>query len=154
MYFLLVGVSNVAINTMTKTTWRRKGLFGLHFHSTAHRWRRSGQELTQELEAGADAEAMEGAAHWLASPGLLSLLSYRTRDHQPRGWHHPQWAGLSPSQSLIKEMLYQYGSRPVGHNPFSEEGVEPVFQWSDLRPSDNTGICIMIHNSSKITVTK
>jgi len=22
--------------------------------------------------------------HWLASPGLLSLLSYRTQDHQPR----------------------------------------------------------------------
>jgi len=24
------------------------------------------------------------AAYWLASPGLLSLLSYRTQDHQPR----------------------------------------------------------------------
>ena len=26
--------------------------------------------------------------------GFLSLVSYRTRDHQTR--HHPQWAGLSP----------------------------------------------------------
>ena len=45
----------------------------------------SGQELTQgrNLEAGADAEAVEGAAYWLASPGLLSLLSYRTQDYQP-----------------------------------------------------------------------
>ena len=25
-----------------------------------------------------------GAANWLASPDLLSLLSYRTQDHQPR----------------------------------------------------------------------
>ena len=25
-----------------------------------------------------------GAAYWLASPGLLNLLSYRTQDHQPR----------------------------------------------------------------------
>jgi hypothetical protein len=25
-----------------------------------------------------------GAAYWLASPGLLSLLSYRTQDYQPR----------------------------------------------------------------------
>jgi hypothetical protein len=25
-----------------------------------------------------------GAAYWVASPGLLSLLSYRTQDHQPR----------------------------------------------------------------------
>jgi hypothetical protein len=47
----------------------------------------SGQELTQgrNLEAGADAEAVEGAAYWLASPGLLSLLSYRTQGYQPRG---------------------------------------------------------------------
>jgi hypothetical protein len=34
-------------------------------------------------EAGADAEAMEGC-YWLASPGLLSLLSYRTQDYQLR----------------------------------------------------------------------
>ena len=31
-----------------------------------------------------DAEAMEGAAYWLAPHGLLSLLSYRTQDHQPK----------------------------------------------------------------------
>jgi hypothetical protein len=36
-------------------------------------WR---QELMQSL--GRD------AADWLAPPGLLSLLSYRTQDHQPR----------------------------------------------------------------------
>jgi hypothetical protein len=37
-----------------------------------------GQELKQgrNLEAGMDAEAMEGAAYWLAPHGLLSLLSY------------------------------------------------------------------------------
>ena len=42
----------------------------------AHQQRKSEQELTQgrNMEAGADAEAMEGAAYWLASPGLLSLL--------------------------------------------------------------------------------
>jgi hypothetical protein len=34
-------------------------------------------------EAEADAEAMEGAAYWLASPGLLSLLSYKTQDSSP-----------------------------------------------------------------------
>jgi hypothetical protein len=27
---------------------------------------------------------MEGAAYLFATPGLLSLLSYRTQDHQPR----------------------------------------------------------------------
>ena len=29
-------------------------------------------------------EAMEGAAYWLASPALLSLLSYRTQGYQHR----------------------------------------------------------------------
>jgi hypothetical protein len=31
----------------------------------------------------ADAEAMEGAAYWLSSYGLLSLLSYKTQNYQP-----------------------------------------------------------------------
>ena len=44
------------------------------------------------LEAGADAEAMEEYCLWLASPDLLSLLSYRTQDHQPRdGTTHHGW---------------------------------------------------------------
>jgi hypothetical protein len=43
---------------------------------------RSGTQAGQE--AGADAEAMEDVPYWLASPGLLSLLSYRTQDCQPR----------------------------------------------------------------------
>lgn len=56
------------------------GLFGL-----VHHWRKSGQEFKQE---GTDAEAMAGgvgsAAYWLASHGMLSLLSYRAWDHQHR----------------------------------------------------------------------
>ena len=42
-----------------------KGLFGLHLHIAVHQQGKSGQELTQgmNLEAGADAEAMEGC--WL-----------------------------------------------------------------------------------------
>jgi hypothetical protein len=41
--------------------------------------KKSGQELKQgrNLEAEADAEAMEGAAYWFA-PGWFSLLSFRT----------------------------------------------------------------------------
>ena len=62
-----------------------KGLFG--FQITDHHWRKSGQELEQgwNPEAGAGAEAMDLAAYWLASPGLLSLLSYRTQDHHELG---------------------------------------------------------------------
>jgi hypothetical protein len=43
---------------------------------------RAGTQAGQE--AGADAEAMECAADWLAFPGLLNLLSYRIQDYQPR----------------------------------------------------------------------
>jgi hypothetical protein len=80
-----------------KGCWEGKGLFGLHFQIIIHRhWRKSVQELKQSwnLEAGPDAEAMEGAAYWLAFPGLLILHSYRTQDQQPR--YHPQWAGPFP----------------------------------------------------------
>jgi hypothetical protein len=59
----------------------------------------------RSLEAGADAEAMEGAAYCLASHVLLSLFSYRTcnsqtQDLQPRdGITHN---GLGPSPLLTK----------------------------------------------------
>jgi len=43
---------------------------------------RTGTQAGQE--AGAVAEVMEDVSYWLASPGLLSLLSYRTQDYQPR----------------------------------------------------------------------
>jgi hypothetical protein len=43
----------------------------------------SGQQLKQgrNLKVETDAEAMEGASYSIASPGLLSLLSYRPQDH-------------------------------------------------------------------------
>ena len=46
-----------------------------------------------------------GAAYWLASPGLLSLLSYRTQDYQPR-MVPPTMGWALPHQSLIKKMPY------------------------------------------------
>ena len=65
--------------------------------------RKPGQELKQSrnLEAGADAEAWRDAAHWLAPRGLLSLLSYRTQDHQPRsGTTHNR---LAPPTSIANQ---------------------------------------------------
>ena len=85
-----------------KASWGEKGLFGLCLHTDSHGMK-SGQELKQgrNLKAGADAEAMERAAYWLASTGLLSLLSYRTQDHQPRdGTTHN---GLGPLTSVTNE---------------------------------------------------
>ena len=48
-----------------KASWGGKGLFGLYFQITIHHWRESGQEFNQHWnqEAGADAEAIEGAAY-------------------------------------------------------------------------------------------
>jgi hypothetical protein len=43
---------------------------------------RTGTQAGQK--AGADAEAMEGCSLLASSPGLLSLLSYKTQDYQPR----------------------------------------------------------------------
>jgi hypothetical protein len=59
---------------MTKATWRRKGLFGLHFHIIVYHLKLSGQELKQGRNLEAGAEAMRGAAYWLAPLGLLSLF--------------------------------------------------------------------------------
>jgi hypothetical protein len=42
---------------------------------------RTGTQAGQE--AGVDAEAMRDVLYWLASPGLLSLLSYRTKTTSP-----------------------------------------------------------------------
>ena len=62
--------------------------------------------LCRNLEAGADTEAMEGAAYWLVPHGLLSLLSYRTQDHSP-GMTPPTMNWALPHQSLIKKMPYR-----------------------------------------------
>ena len=52
--------------------------------------------------------------YWLASPGLLSLLSYRIQDYQPRD-DHPQGA-LFP-RSLIEKM--PHGGTSTTEAPFS-----------------------------------
>jgi hypothetical protein len=69
---------------MTKKHLGRKGFIQLtlpHCCSSPKEVR-TGTQTDQE--AGADAVAMEGCFYWLASTGLLSLLSYRTQDYQPR----------------------------------------------------------------------
>ena len=68
----------------------------LCFHITVHQQKKSGEELkhSRKLEAGADAEAMEGAAAYCLAPqNLLHLLSYRAQDHQP--WDGTTHNGLS-----------------------------------------------------------
>ena len=55
--------------------WGGKGLLSSHFQVAVHRQRNSGQELTQgrNLEAGADAEAMEGCCLLACFPWFAQL---------------------------------------------------------------------------------
>jgi hypothetical protein len=75
---VLVRVCIPAQNIMTKKQVRGERVYSAYtFHIAAHHQRKSGLELThgRNLEAVANAEAMEGTTYWLVSPGLLSLLS-------------------------------------------------------------------------------
>ena len=66
-----------------QSSWGGKGLFGLHFHPAVHHQRNSGQELKQVRKQELMQRPWRDVLYWLASPGLLSLLSYRTQDYQP-----------------------------------------------------------------------
>ena len=82
-----------------KASWGGKGLFiWLTLHSPSLEEVRTGTQTGQEPGAGADAEAMEGAAYWLASRDLLSLLSYRTQDHQPTDGPTHRGLGISHTE--------------------------------------------------------
>jgi hypothetical protein len=63
-----------------EASWGGKGLFSLHFHIAVHHLRKSGLELKQVRKQ----ELMQRPWRAVASPGLLSLLFYRSQDYQPR----------------------------------------------------------------------
>ena len=74
MLIVLVRVSIVLMKHQDqKATWGGRDLLVLHFCITAHQQEKSGQKLRQgrDLEAGAVAGAMEGAAYWLANQAFL-----------------------------------------------------------------------------------
>jgi hypothetical protein len=60
-----------------KANWAGKDLFGFYFQITIPHWRKSGQELKQSwnVEAGADAEAMEGCCLLACFPMLAQPAS-------------------------------------------------------------------------------
>jgi hypothetical protein len=65
-----------------KASWREKGLFFSQFiiQSSEDKNPCRAGTRTQKLWRG----PWRGAAYWLASHVLLSLLSYKTQNHQPR----------------------------------------------------------------------
>lgn len=59
----------------SRSNWGGKRLFGLHFYiSLPLKEARTGTQIGQNLEAGAEAEPWWGAAYWLALPGLFTLI--------------------------------------------------------------------------------
>ena len=62
------------------------------FHIAVHHQRKSGLELKQGRKQELMQRPWRDVIYWLASPGLLSLLSYRTQDYQPRDGTTHKWA--------------------------------------------------------------
>jgi hypothetical protein len=62
----------------------RKGFIQLIFPHCCSSPRKSGLELKQGRRQELMQKPWWDVLYWLASPGLLSLLSYRTQDYQPR----------------------------------------------------------------------
>jgi hypothetical protein len=54
------------------------------FHIAVDHQRMSGLELKQVRKQELKQRPWRDVTYWLASPGFLSLLSYRTEDYQPR----------------------------------------------------------------------
>jgi hypothetical protein len=71
-------------NIMTKKQLGRKGFIGLTLPYCCSSPRKSGLELKQVRKQELMQKPWRDVPYWLASPGLLSLISYRTQDNQPR----------------------------------------------------------------------
>jgi len=62
------------------------------------------------MEAGADAEAMEGCCLLACFPWLTQPAFLQNPGPPAQGWHHPQWAGPSHPRSIIEKMPYSWVS--------------------------------------------
>jgi hypothetical protein len=69
---------------MTKKPLGRKGFIWLTLPCSCSSPKKSGLELKQVRKQELMQRPWRDVLYWLASPGLLSLLSYRTQDYQPR----------------------------------------------------------------------
>ena len=72
-------------NIMTKKQVEEERVYSAYtFQIAIHHQRRSGLKLKQVRIQELMQRPWKDVTYWLASPGLLSLLSYRTQDYQPR----------------------------------------------------------------------
>jgi hypothetical protein len=83
-YWLSQGLYSYTKHHDQEASWGEKDFFSLYFYIVVHHQRKSGQELRagtwrQELMQ----RPWRDVTYWIASPGLLSFLSYRTQNYQP-----------------------------------------------------------------------
>jgi hypothetical protein len=96
---VLVRVSIPAQTSGPRIKLGRKGFIRLTLPYCCSSPRKSGLERKQIRKQKLMQRPWRDVPYWLASPGLLSLLSYRTQDHQPRdGTTHN---GLGPPPLII-----------------------------------------------------
>ena len=90
-------------------------LFSFCFCIIVHNQGKSGQELKQgrNLEAGADAEAMDGCCLLACSPWFAQSAFLYHPGPPAQGWHHSQRAGPLSHQPLTKKMAYRLAYSPI-----------------------------------------
>ena len=68
---------------MIKRPVEEKRFIALYFHTAVHHQRKSGLEPNQVRKQELMQRPWRDVAYWIASPSLLSLLSYIIQDYQP-----------------------------------------------------------------------
>lgn len=97
-----------------KASQRGKGLLGLHFHSTAHRWWKSGQEVNRE---GIWRQELKSPLWMLLLPCLswLAQPSRKVFEQPAQGWHSysvlHQWiVKKMPYSEIWRRLFISWGS--------------------------------------------
>jgi hypothetical protein len=67
-----------------EASWEGKDLFILDIHTAIPHQRKSGLEFKKLRKQELMQRPWRDITYWLAFPGFLSLLSFRTQDYQPR----------------------------------------------------------------------
>lgn len=80
------------------TNLEEEDVFPLHFQVTDHYVKQG-----QEPETKTKQRPLRKDVYWLVPHGLLSLLSCKTQDHQPRVGTTHSGAGHPPHQSSVKK---------------------------------------------------